>query len=63
MLALVGEATLTVDNNEANIVKGDNGAATRAVVTNFDPGFALLPGTSHPYNLRLAAGLFAQARF
>lgn len=63
LLALVAETTILVDNNEAELEDNTAGIVTRQQRSNFDPGFPLLPFTSNPYNVQLAAGLFAQARF
>lgn len=63
MLAIVGESTMLVDNNEALLEDAGNGIVERKQRNNFDPGIPILPLTSNPYNVQLAAGVFAQARF
>lgn len=64
MLALVFETTLYIDNNETQVVDNATGIASRQRFANVDwiPA-VLLPGTTAPHNVRLAGGIFAQARF
>lgn len=64
MLALVFETTLFIDNNETRVIDSAGGIGTRERFSNVDflPAI-LLPGTTAPHNVRIAGGVFAQARF
>ena len=63
MLAIIAETTIVVDNNETDFVDSEGGLTTRQRLSNVDLPELLLPGTTAPHNLRLGAGVFAQARF
>jgi hypothetical protein len=73
MLSIVAEANLLVDNNETDLVDSGGGVITRQRQGNIDLPNFLFPGTTSAscrddpdsgcHNVRLAAGVFAQARF
>lgn len=63
ILAIVGEATFFVDNNETDLTDDAGGIITRQRVSNVELPTWLFVGTSGPHNVRLGAGIFAQARF
>lgn len=63
MLSFVADVSFLIDNNQTRIIDTGGGIATRVREGNLDVPNFLFPGTTAPHRARLAAGIYAQARF